>query len=215
MWLIAAIVAVAAFMLHPGLHRLVLAGSERVNPSHLRAVIVEWGPWAPAASIGLMLIHTILPFPAELLTAANGAIFGFWGGLLVSWVGAMAAAGAGFGIARAIGRPALARFVPERRLAPVDAIIATVGWETALVVRLIPVISFNLVNVALGLTRLSWPTFLWTTGVGILPVGVAVVAVGYGAGPHLPVLPWALFALALLTVTGLAARRRLVSSQRR
>lgn len=211
----AAAVVVTAFILSPALRHLILTGSRRVDTSHLRAVIVAWGPWAPAASVALMLIHTVLPFPAELLTAANGAVFGFWGGLLVSWVGAMAGASVGFGIARSVGRSAVIRFVPKRRLAPVDALMADAGWEIALVVRLIPVISFNLVNFGLGLTRLSWRTYLWTTAVGILPVELAVVAAGYGAGRQTQALPWALLALALLTAAGLAARRFLVPTRRR
>jgi len=98
-------------MLSPAVRHMILAGSRQVDASHLRAVIIAWGPWAPAASVALMLIHTVLPFPAELLTAANGAVFGFWGGLLVSWVGGMAGASVGFGIARSVGRSAVDRFV--------------------------------------------------------------------------------------------------------
>lgn len=201
-----------AFFLSSSVRHLILAGSRQVNVSHLRAIIVAWGPWAPAASVALMLIHIALPFPAELLTAANGAVFGFWGGLLVSWLGAMAAACVGFGIARGVGRSAIVRFVPERHLAPVDALVVGVGWEMALVVRLIPIISFNLVNFALGLTPLSWRSYLWTTAVGVLPVEIAAVAVGYGAGGQARALPWALLALALLTAAGLAARRLLACS---
>jgi len=158
----------------------------------------------------LMVIHTIVPCPAELLTAANGLLFGLWGGLLVSWIGAMVGACVGFGLARVLGRAAIERIVPARALAPVDALIGRAGWETALVVRLVPVISFNLINFALGFTRLPWRTFLWTTAAGILPVEVAVVATGYGAGHELRVLPWALATLALLTAGGLVVRRRLL-----
>jgi uncharacterized membrane protein YdjX (TVP38/TMEM64 family) len=214
-WLAAGAVAVTSFMFSPGLRGLIVAGSRQVDASHLRAVIVAWGPWAPAASVALMLIHTVLPFPAELLTAANGAVFGFWGGLLVSWLGAMAGACVGFAIARAVGRSAIDRFVPQRSLAQVDALMVDAGWEIALVVRLIPIISFNVINFALGLTRLSWPTFLWTTAVGILPVEIVVVAVGYGAGRQTQALPWALLALALLTAAGLAVRRSLTRSPAR
>jgi uncharacterized membrane protein YdjX (TVP38/TMEM64 family) len=211
-WVAAAAVVVTVFMLSPGLRRLILTESRQVDVPHLRAIIVAWGPWAPAASVALMLIHTVLPFPAELLTAANGAVFGFWGGLLVSWLGAMAGACVGFGIARRAGRSVVDRFVPQRSLAPVDALMVDAGWEIALVVRLIPIISFNVVNFALGFTRLPWRTFLWTTAVGILPVEIAVVAAGYGAGRQPQVLPWALLALALLTAAGLATRRFLTLS---
>ncbi len=157
-----------------------------------------------------MVLHTILPFPAELLTAANGLLFGVWWGLAVSWIGAMAGACVGFGIARGLGRTALERIVPKKTLAPLDGLMNHAGWEVALILRLIPAVSFNLVNFALGFTPLSWPTFLWTTAVGILPVEVTVVAAGYGAGHAPRVLPWALAVFATLTIAGLVLRRRLL-----
>jgi uncharacterized membrane protein YdjX (TVP38/TMEM64 family) len=202
----------AAVAASPEARRLILAGVRQVDIRHLRAAIVAWGAWAPVASILLMVLHTIVPFPAELLTAANGAVFGFWGGLIVSWVGAMAAACVGFALSRVIGRSAIVRLVPERTLRRADAVIGNTGWEIALVLRLIPFISFNLVNMALGLTHLPWSTFLWTTGIGILPVEVALVAVGYGAAGSTSALRWGLLAVALVTATGLIVRRRGVAS---
>ena len=47
-----------------------------------------------------------------------------------------------------------------------------------LVCRFIPIIAFNLINYGAGLTRVSWATFLWTTGVGILPSTVLMVWMG-------------------------------------
>ena len=52
--------------------------------------------------------------------------------------------------------------------------------------RLIPVISFNLINYAAGLTRISWWTFAWATGVGILPLTVLMVVMGH----HIQSLAW-------------------------
>jgi len=44
--------------------------------------------------------------------------------------------------------------------------------------RFIPIISFNLINYAAGLTKISWWTFGWTTGLGILPMTVLMVVMG-------------------------------------
>ena len=41
--------------------------------------------------------------------------------------------------------------------------------------RLVPVISFNLINYAAGILHVSWWRFLWTTSLGILPITVASV----------------------------------------
>jgi uncharacterized membrane protein YdjX (TVP38/TMEM64 family) len=68
--------------------------------------------------------------------------------------------------------------------------------EMVFLARFLPVISFNLVNYAAGLTKISWWTFGWTTGVGILPVTILMAAMGDQVGK----MPWswwlALFATA-------------------
>jgi uncharacterized membrane protein YdjX (TVP38/TMEM64 family) len=44
--------------------------------------------------------------------------------------------------------------------------------------RFVPVISFNLINYAAGLTAISWWTFTWATGLGILPLTFLMVLMG-------------------------------------
>jgi uncharacterized membrane protein YdjX (TVP38/TMEM64 family) len=69
-----------------------------------------------------------------------------------------------------------------------------------LAVRLIPVISFNLVNFALGFTPVSWWRFTWTTGVGIIPVTAAMA--GMGAHLHNWRMLLVLTAVALVVMAG-------------
>ncbi len=38
--------------------------------------IMSWGPWGVAASVGLMVLHSFIPFPAEFLAIANGMVYG-------------------------------------------------------------------------------------------------------------------------------------------
>lgn len=47
-----------------------------------------------------------------------------------------------------------------------------------LIGRLIPVIAFNLINYAAALTGISWWTFLWATGIGILPLTILLSVLG-------------------------------------
>jgi uncharacterized membrane protein YdjX (TVP38/TMEM64 family) len=44
--------------------------------------------------------------------------------------------------------------------------------------RLFPILSFNLINYALGLTVVSWGRFMWTTAVGIIPMTLLMVVLG-------------------------------------
>jgi len=138
--------------------------------------VEAWAPWSAIVSIGLMVLHSFVPLPAEIIAVANGMMFGFVGGSLVTWTGAMLGAALSFAIARQVGRPALRWLVSDRRWRAVDK------WElrpvSLLLARLIPVISFNLINYVAGLTGVGWWTFLWTTALGILPVTIASVLLG-------------------------------------
>jgi uncharacterized membrane protein YdjX (TVP38/TMEM64 family) len=68
--------------------------------------------------------------------------------------------------------------IPRAARKKSEAWAGTRGAKTLLVDRLMPVISFNLVNYGAGLTDVRWWTFLWTTGVGILPITIFLVYLG-------------------------------------
>lgn len=136
------------------------------------------GMWGVLASIGFMVLHSFIPFPAELVAIANGMIYGPVVGTLITWTGAMLGASVAFCLARTLGRPFVERMVSRNNWQRLDEWAAQDGWRVVLVSRLIPVIAFNMVNYAAGLTRLTWWQFLWTTGIGILPLTLLMVIMG-------------------------------------
>jgi uncharacterized membrane protein YdjX (TVP38/TMEM64 family) len=148
--------------------------------AELERLMEAWGPLATLASIGLMVLHSFVPFPAEMLAIANGMLFGPFWGTVVTWSGAMLGAFLAFGLARHFGRPLVERLMAERHRARIDALSERRGGPALLLSRLIPVISFNLINYAAGLTTISWWTFTWATGLGILPITLASVLTGAG-----------------------------------
>lgn len=134
--------------------------------------------WLPVVLVILMILHTLIPVPAELLAVAAGMALGPVWGIVTIWIGAMAGACLGFFLARALGQPLLTSHRTSGRLGRWLWQLQHTDVPVLLAVRLLPVVSFNLVNFALGLSPLGWWRFLWTTGVGILPVTVLVVAFG-------------------------------------
>lgn len=207
-------VSVALFALaYPGLRGLP-GELAHVDMAAIRAHILSWGLWGPIASIVVMTAHTFLPIPGEFVVAINGAVFGFWGGLAVSWAGAVASASLAFGIGRLLGHARTPRTVPQKMLRWVDTVITQGDWTVALVIRFIPLFPFGVFNFALGRTALSWPAFLWTTALGVLPVNAAVVAIGYGAAQERRVLLWGLGVLLGLTMLGLIFRYRIAGWMR-
>jgi uncharacterized membrane protein YdjX (TVP38/TMEM64 family) len=144
----------------------------------IEAEIRSWGHWAVAASIGLMIAHSLVPFPAELVTFANGMLFGPVWGTAITWTGAMLGAALAFALARWFGRPFVYALMSERHRDAVDRWARRQGVGVLLLSRLMPLISFNVINYAAGLTPISWWTFLWTTGLGILPITALLVVTG-------------------------------------
>ena len=136
------------------------------------------GAWGVIASIGLMIIHSFVPFPAEFLAVANGMVYGPIWGTVITWTGAMLGAFLAFGLARKLGRPFVEMMVTKKNWHIWDKRAATEGGHLVLISRFIPVIAFNLINYAAGLTRISWWTFAWATGIGILPLTVLMVVMG-------------------------------------
>ena len=141
-------------------------------------LIRSWGMWGVALSIALMVLHSFVPVPAELLACANGMVYGAYWGTLITWVGAMLGASVAFALARRFGRPLVERLVHRRNWQELDQWTESHGWMPLLISRFVPVIAFNLINYAAGLTRVGWWQFIWTTGIGILPLTVAMVVFG-------------------------------------
>lgn len=144
----------------------------------LEDTIRSLGAWGVLASIALMILHSFVPFPAEFIALANGMVYGPLWGTVITWVGAMLGASIAFWLARRLGRPFVERMVSRNDWRVLDDWAAVNGWQVVLISRFIPVIAFNLINYAAGLTGLSWWRFIWTTGVGILPLTTLMVVMG-------------------------------------
>ncbi len=142
------------------------------------ALIRSWGAWGMAGSIGLMVAHSFVPFPAELLGIANGMVFGPVVGAVVTWIGAMLGAFAAFGAVRLIGQPFVRRMLSDAQRQELATWSRERGGRSLLVARLIPVIAFNLLNYAAALTSISWWTFAWATGIGVLPLTILLSVLG-------------------------------------
>ncbi len=181
--------------------------------AEIRAIIQSYGPLAPVASIALIQLHIVIPFPAELMAFANGLAFGFWGGLALSWSGFMLSALLMYGAGRLWGRPLLERAVSQRRRERLDGWIMQEGAFPWLAVRFVPLAPFNTVCLVAGVVRAPLWTYAWTTGVGILPLGVLLTFFGSRLGENelqLGIAFWApnVIFLVLVLTTWWTFRRR-------
>lgn len=149
-----------------------------LSPDELAQQLRATGAWAPLAVIALMILHSFIPFPAEILAICAGAVFGTVVGSVLVWVGAMLGALAAFGLSRKLGQKVIRNWLSEAQSARLDGWTKEQGALTLLISRFIPVIAFNLINYAAGLTRVPLWTFVWTTGLGIVPITVLSAYLG-------------------------------------
>ncbi len=162
---------------------LVLAGKEAAGLVQPFAIWVEGlGVWGPVAFILGYAVATLAFVPGSLLTLAAGAIFGIVKGTAMVFLGATLGASAAFLVSRYAARRAVERrLAGDRRFAALDRAIGGQGLKIVLLLRLSPVFPFNLLNYALGLTRIRFVDYLLAS-VGMLPGTVLYVYSGKVVG---------------------------------
>lgn len=124
--------------------------------------------WAPVVFVAAYTAATAVALPGSLLTIAGGAMFGFWWGVLFNSLGANLGANAAFGLARFLGREGIER-IAGKRLRGLDKATVHHGFLGLLILRLVPLVPFNALNVGSGLSALRWRHYALATVVGILP----------------------------------------------
>lgn len=119
------------------------------------------GAAGPIAFIVGYIVATVAFVPGSLLTLAAGAIFGLARGTAWVLIGATLGAAAAFLVARYVARGAVEkRLTGSGRFTAIDRAIGRKGLRIVALLRLSPVFPFNLMNYALGLTRVRFRDYL-------------------------------------------------------
>lgn len=83
--------------------------------------VEQLGVWGPLVLIILLILQVFLAFiPGQALMIACGYVYGFWGGLLISWLGLFIGGQAAFFLARRFGRPFAERWISPEILSKWD-----------------------------------------------------------------------------------------------
>jgi len=140
------------------------------------------GVWGPIVFILGYVVATVAFVPGIILTLAAGAIFGLGFGVLYVFIAAVLGASAAFFVARYVARRAIERrLAGNARFTAIDRAVAAQGRKIVFLLRLSPVFPFNLLNYALGLTRVRYVDFL-IASIGMLPGTLLYVYYGKLAG---------------------------------
>lgn len=162
---------------------LILGGRQLgVYIPQFRAWVEGLGALAPIVFILGYAVATVAFIPGSALTVAAGAIFGVVEGTIYTLVGATIGASAAFLLARYVARGAIERRISGNpRFAAIDKAVGREGFKIVALLRLSPVLPFNLLNYALGLTRVRFLHYL-AASVAMLPGTLLYVYSGAAVG---------------------------------
>ena len=128
--------------------------------------------------IWLALVHVIVWYPAEILDAASGYVFGFGIGFPLV-LGAWVLSGlASYAVGRHFARPVLYRIAGEKRFQRMERLVHRGGALALIGVRLIPIMPFSLMGYVCGAARIPLWRFTWTTALGYAPITAYFTYVG-------------------------------------
>lgn len=149
----------------------------------LLANVLEWvrsaGLWGPALFVIIYIVACVLCLPGSLLTIGAGAVFGIWIGIITVSIGSTLGAGAAFLLARTLLREwTVQKVAANARFRALDAAVGKQGFKIVLLTRLSPVLPFNLLNFAFGITSVSLRDYLFASWIGMLPGAVLFVYIG-------------------------------------
>jgi len=151
--------------------------------------------------VAIYIVGAVVLAPEALLTILAGFAYGAWG-LPVVLVAATIGASLAFLIARYLARDRVRALVAERRnLAAIDRAVAADGWKIVALLRLSPLVPFNLQNYLFGVTAIPFAHFACATFLGIIPGTVLYLyigALGEAAEGGGGAVKWALFAAGLV-----------------
>jgi len=157
--------AVVAVLASPLRHQLTLANAHAFVNSERGHVQSLW--WTPLALVAAYGIGCIFAVPATLFIAVAGAMWGWKLGLAYAITGGMLGASLSYFLGRYLGEGLLDRF--GRAGAAVRKQIERAGFQTMLIIRLIPGPPFAMWNYGAGVARFPFGIYFLATLLGTLP----------------------------------------------
>jgi uncharacterized membrane protein YdjX (TVP38/TMEM64 family) len=129
--------------------------------------------------IGAYAVATVLMAPGSILTIGAGFAFGLWKGFVAVSAGATLGASLAFLVARFIAREKIEAIAQRNeKFQRIDNAIGEQGANLVFLLRLSPVIPFNLSNYFYGLTGVKFWPYVLASWIGMMPGILLYVYIG-------------------------------------
>jgi uncharacterized membrane protein YdjX (TVP38/TMEM64 family) len=179
--------------------------------------VQQLGPAGVVVFIIAYALATVLFLPGWIFTVSAGLIYGVVKGTLIALTGAVIGASLSFLVARYLLRKNIEEITKRNpRFRAIDEAIGKNGWKIVGLLRLSPLIPFNLSNYFYGITSISFGAYVLVSAIGMIPgtlmyaylgaIGQAGVSGGTAAHSNWQYVLLAIGLIATIAVTILVSR---------
>ncbi|MBD1913467.1 MULTISPECIES: VTT domain-containing protein [unclassified Leptolyngbya] len=190
----------------------------QVGIEQIRANVNQFGIWAPLVVLLLRLTSIVIPaLPGTAYSILAGTLFGFVNGLIVIAIADLIACTVNFFIAKRYGRELVETLVGQRFIGKIDHLSHTyLEGNFFLFTGVLMTGVFDFVCYAVGLTQMSWRSFMTALSLSIVVAKPPLVALGAGLfeGGRVLLGVALLGTFVLAIITGWLKRRRALEQQR-
>ena len=152
--------------------------------------IKGYGLWGPAILFVLFILQAFIAFiPGQALMVSSGYIYGFTGGILITWISLTVGGQAAFWLARRYGRPFAEKFVSPPVLDRWDKSAAGQGIGFYVISLVLPLFPNDAMCYVAGLGKMSFRRFLVANIVGRGIASFLTVVIG-AYSEQIPGLLW-------------------------
>lgn len=138
----------------------------------IKTLLDSLGFFAPIVYIILFTFVPLTFFPDSVLAIAGGMAFGLVKGSLLTIIGALCGGSLAFFITRYLGQDVIKTII-KKDISILGKHTKEKGFLVVLILRLIPLVPFDVISYSAGLSEIKYKDFLLATLIGIIP-GVAV-----------------------------------------
>ncbi|KAH8947537.1 hypothetical protein BDL97_11G047300 [Sphagnum fallax] len=137
------------------------------------------GPWGPLILALAYIPCTVLAIPASILTLGGGYLFGLTVGFASDSIGSTLGATAAFLVGRTVGRSYVTSKLKDYpQFRAIAIAVRKSGFKIVLLLRLVPLLPFNVMNYLLSVTPISTTNYIFASWIGMMPVTLTFVYVG-------------------------------------
>lgn len=141
--------------------------------------VEKLGPFGVVVYALIYALATVLFIPGSVLTLAAGLIFGVGLGTVAAWSGAVLGSSLSFLIGRYFARAKIeAKTKGNKQFEAIDEAVGKQGWKIIGLLRLSPLIPFNVSNYFYGVTKVGFWPYVLASAVGMLPGTLLYVYLG-------------------------------------